>query len=160
MKENSSNAEDSFMFSRDTISSVLQTDLPDDNIFRFLLPEKCTFDLPEDIWNSLCANQKGRCFPRNSWEDQFLKGVRESNPHCVFSFKHHRVSVAEQRPKSLMRPFFMLKDFVNLKKSCVTVKAAYSVTFDIFILKNNVSIFKNTVNILKFRYTFYLFRNN
>ena len=41
-----------------------------------------------------------------------------------------------------------------------TIKAALSVTFDIFILKIMFLFFKNTVKILKFRYTFYLFRNN
>ena len=40
------------------------------------------------------------------------------------------------------------------------LKAAYSVTFDIFILKIMFLFFKNIVKILKFRYTFYLFRNN
>ena len=40
------------------------------------------------------------------------------------------------------------------------LKAALSVTFDIFILKIMFLFFKNTVKILKFRYTFYLFRNN
>ena len=42
----------------------------------------------------------------------------------------------------------------------IHLKAAYSVTFDIFILKIMFLFFKNTVKILKFRYTFYLFRNN
>ena len=40
------------------------------------------------------------------------------------------------------------------------LKAAYSVTFDLFILEIMFLFFKNTVKILKFRYTFYLFRNN
>ena len=39
-------------------------------------------------------------------------------------------------------------------------KAAYSVTFDLFILEIMFQFFKNTVKILEFRYTFYLFRNN
>ena len=40
------------------------------------------------------------------------------------------------------------------------LKAAKSVTFDLFILEIMFLFFKNTVKILKFRYTFYLFRNN
>ena len=36
----------------------------------------------------------------------------------------------------------------------------HSVTFDLFILEIMFLFFKNTLKILKFRYTFYLFRNN
>ena len=41
-----------------------------------------------------------------------------------------------------------------------TLKAAYSVTFDLFILEIMFLFFKSTAKIQKFRYTFYLFRNN
>ena len=40
------------------------------------------------------------------------------------------------------------------------LKAAYSVTFHLFILEIVFLFFNNTVKILIFRYTFYLFRNN
>ena len=40
----------------------------------------------------------------------------------------------------------------------MTIKAAYSVTFDLCYFRTNVSIFKNTVKKLKVRYTFYQFR--
>ena len=39
----------------------------------------------------------------------------------------------------------------------LTIKAAYSVTFDILILEIKFLFFKNTVKILKFRLTFYHF---
>ena len=44
--------------------------------------------------------------------------------------------------------------------SIMLLKAAYSVTFDLLILEIMFLFFKNTVEILKFRYTFYFFRNN
>ena len=44
--------------------------------------------------------------------------------------------------------------------SALFVKPALSVTFDLFILEIIFLFFKNTVKILKFRYTIYLFRNN
>ena len=56
--------------------------------------------------------------------------------------------------------------YVQRMKAALTMqttllfKAAQSVTFDIFILKIMFLFFKNTLKILKFRYTFYLFRNN
>ena len=40
------------------------------------------------------------------------------------------------------------------------LKAALSVTFDLLILKIMFLFFKNTVKILKFRLTFYHFRNS
>ena len=54
-----------------------------------------------------------------------------------------------------------MNDIQRLTKyRTIPFKAALSVTFDIFILKIMFLFFKNTVKILKFGYTFYLFRNN
>ena len=50
---------------------------------------------------------------------------------------------------NFIRPFHFMK--VLMKPS---LKAALSVTIDIFILKIMFLFFKNTLKILKFRYTF------
>ena len=61
-------------------------------------------------------------------------------------------NVASQHIQELLGAFF--------KHENAVFKAAYSVTFALFILEIMFLFFKNTVKILKFRYTFYLFRNN
>ena len=45
-------------------------------------------------------------------------------------------------------------------KEYASIKAAYSVTFDLLILELMFLFFKNTVNKLKFKYTFYQFRKS
>ena len=61
---------------------------------------------------------------------------------------------------TILPEFFCLSKPVLCLLIWRLIKAAYSVTFDIFILKIMFLFFKNTVKILKFRYRFYLFRNN
>ena len=116
------NDEEQYLFSPETISSVLGIDLPKDNFFRFDLPDQCTYPFPADIWQSLCKTKTKRCFKRNSWQDHFLKGLKESNPHCVFTFKHHRVSDAKQRQKQDATPFFYAEGSCKFKGCGVAVK--------------------------------------
>ena len=52
------------------------------------------------------------------------------------------------------------KKFIGSILTYSAIKAALSVTFDLFVLEIMFLFFKNTVKILKFRYTFYPFRNN
>ena len=40
------------------------------------------------------------------------------------------------------------------------LKAALSITFDLFILEIMFQFFKNSIKMLKFRYILYFFRNN
>ena len=105
--------EEQYLFSPETISSVLGIDLPKDIFFRFDLPDQCTYRFPADIWQSLCKSKKDRCFKRNSWQDHFLEGLKESNPHSVFTFIVSQMHSKDKRKFQL--PFFMLRAHVNLK---------------------------------------------
>lgn len=56
------------------------------------------------------------------WEQNFILGIKESNPHCVFKFKHHRVSEAKKRNLKSNAPLVYAEASCKFKACSVTLQ--------------------------------------
>jgi hypothetical protein len=91
--------------SREVIGAVLKYSIPN-KYFRKELPNSTTFMINSEEWNTICQTQKGSTFKQGTWLYPFTKGLKQSNKHCVFMFKKHRVSTAFKRKTKQNTHFF------------------------------------------------------
>ena len=85
------------MFSKSTISSVLGYEIPNSEYFTKELDKKSSFHLDTNIYDQLYQQKKNRYFKRGTWESYYVKGLKVSNPFCVFRFEHHHISTAVKK---------------------------------------------------------------
>ena len=93
--------------SRETISSILETDIPD-RYFTKVIPRIASFKINESDMKHLLSNRNGRSFRRDSWQSLFFQKVKETNPYCCFQVLRSRLSTAAKRKRKFGSPFFLV----------------------------------------------------
>ena len=93
---NASYFNDDGLLSKSTVSSVIGHDIPMSRFFTRELDKVSNVNLEDNIFDQLYQQKSKRWFKRGTWPSYFVKGLKKSNPFCVFKFKHHHVSKADK----------------------------------------------------------------
>ena len=91
--------------SKETISSILEIEIPD-RYFTKEIPRSASFQIQENDMKALLLNRNERSFKRDSWQSLFFQGVKESNPYCSFQVLSSRLSNATKRKRKAGSPLF------------------------------------------------------
>ena len=89
------------------IADILHHDIPE--YFTADIPQSTSFLLSADDTSHLRLIQNGRRYKKGQWQHVFVKGIKQTNNHCVFMFQEHRISSANIRRKKKNTPLFICK---------------------------------------------------
>ena len=131
---------DNDLFSKETVSSVLGYEIPKSGFFTKELDKASHFDLEDNIFDQLYQQKNKRCFKKGTWQSYFVKGLKKSNPFCVFNFKHHHVSTADKYKKNSNQKLF----FANA--SCAFSTCKVQVKLEMFDRKSVRVTYTGNIN--------------